>query len=148
VDPEPPELARLLDFAERSRVGDWSLRSALVRYAQGNPMRVSQVMELVRRIEAALHPHAKLLASDGPALWDAAQRDDPPDAGPSAQVVGLVQATAELDQLGERVAVWAVDPSGGRPDAEVDAVVTSVTQRLDDLGIPREERQGPRPRRG
>ena len=66
VVPEPPELARLLDFAERSRAGDWSLRSSLVRYAQSQPVRVSQVLELVRRIEAALHPHARLLAGQGP----------------------------------------------------------------------------------
>ena len=53
---EPVELARVVDFAERSRVGDWSLRSALVRYAEGQPERVSQVLEQVRRSTPALHP--------------------------------------------------------------------------------------------
>lgn len=145
-DPEPPELARLLAFAERSRVGDWSLRSALVRYAQGNPVRVSQVLELVRRIEFGLQPHAKLLAQEGPRLWQAVESDGA-DPEPSPLVVGLLRAAAELDRLGDRMATWAVDRAGERPDGEVDAVVLDVTGRLDDLGVAREE-QGPPRRRG
>lgn len=142
ADPEPPELARLVDFAERSRTGDWSLRSALVRYAEGNPVRVSQVMELVRRIEAALHPHAKLLVAEGPALW-AAVRAGGASSGDHSEVVGVLSAAAELDRLADRLADWAVDRAGDRPDAEVDAVVADVARRLDDLGIPREEQQRP-----
>lgn len=145
-EPEPPELARLLQFAERSREGDWSLRSALVRYAQSQPVRVSQVLELVRRIEAALHPHAKLLAARGPELWEAMDGAAPPLSEPSATVVGVLRAAAELDRLADCVVAWAVDRSGERPNAEVDAVVLDVTRRLDDLGVAREERQGP-PRR-
>jgi hypothetical protein len=141
ADPEPPELARMLDFAERSRTGDWSLRSALVRYAQANPVRVSQVIELVRRLEAALHPHAKLLVAEGPVLW-AALTDDAPSEE-HAPVVGLLAAAAELDGLGDRLAAWAEDRSVEAPHAEVDAVVATVTQRLDELGVPREEQQRP-----
>ena len=54
ADIEPPELARLLDFAERPRTQDWSLRAALVRYAQPRPQSVSDLLDLVRRLEAAL----------------------------------------------------------------------------------------------
>jgi hypothetical protein len=144
-EPEPPELARLLAFAERSRAGDWSLRSALVRYAQANPVRVSQVLELVRRIEAGLHPHARLLADEGPDIWRALETGAVP--APRALVVGLLGAAAELDHLADLLAVWAVDRATYRPDAEVDAVVRDVTKRLDDLGVAREERQGPPPRR-
>jgi hypothetical protein len=146
-EPEPPELARLLDFAERSRAGDWSLRSALVRYAQANPERVSRVLDLVRRIEAGLHPHAKLLAGEGPDLWRAVETGRAPASQPGGLVVGLLLAAAQLDHLADLLATWAVDRAGERPDAEVDAVVHDVTQRLDDLGVAREERQGP-PRRG
>lgn len=147
---EPPELARLVDFAERPRAGDWSLRSALVRYAQGQPVRVRQVLEQVRRIEFALRPHSKLLAREGPELWRSLEPGaPPPPAAPSALVVGLLQAARELDRLGDRLAAWALDWRGARPDAEVDAVVSDVAQRLDALGVAREEQQGtPRQRSG
>lgn len=145
-EPEPPELARLLDFAERSRTGDWSLRSALVRYAQANPERVRQVLELVRRLDAGLHAHAKLVVAEGPDLWRALESGTAPPSAAGALVVGMLGAATELDRLADLLAAWAVDRSGPRPDAEVDAVVRDVTKRLDDLGVAREERQGP-PRR-
>ena len=144
---EPPELARLVAFAERSRVGDWSLRSALCRYAQPQPHRVSEVLDLVRRIEFALHPMARRLGSDGPALWAAV------DAGTAAGdndelLVGLLGAIVELDRLGDTLADWAEDRAGKHPEAAVDAVTTEVARRLDDLGVVREERERPPPRRG
>ncbi len=145
---EPPELARLVDFAERSRAGDWSLRSALVRYAQGQPVRVSQVLELVRRIEAALHPHAKLLATAGTRLWPAVVAGKAPATEPEATVVGVLRAAAALDRVADVVVAWAIDRTGDQPDADVDAVVLDVTRRLDDLGVPREDRSGPPRRRG
>jgi hypothetical protein len=148
ADPEPPELARLLDFAERPRTGDWSLRSALVRYAQANPERVSLVLDLVRRIEAGLHPHARLQAKEGPELWRSLETGIVPAAPAGALVVGLLQAAVELDRVADRLATWAVDRNGDRPDDDVDAVVRDVAQRLDDLGVAREERQGPPRRRG
>ena len=51
---EPPELAALVDPAERPRAENWSLRAALTRYAQPQPQRASAVIELLRRTEAAL----------------------------------------------------------------------------------------------
>jgi len=145
---EPPELARLVDYAECSRVGDWSLRSALVRYAQAEPVRVGQVLDVVRRIEFALHPHAKLLASRGPELW-AAHRDGDPLRGDAAAslVVALLGAMARLDQLAEVLAHWAVDRSAFRPDDEVDAAVAEVGALLDERGVGREERERPPGRR-
>lgn len=141
---EPPELAALVDYAERSREGDWSLRSALVRYAQPEPERVSQVLELVRRLDFALHQHHKLLVKEGAALWPAVS--DGHATGEHSAVVGLLQAAAVLDRMADHVVAWAVDRHGPRPDAEIDAAVADVTKRLDDLGVAREERQGP-PRR-
>jgi hypothetical protein len=139
---QPPELAHVVDFAERSRTGDWSLRSALVRYAEGQPERVSLLIEQVRRIEGAFHALGKVLEKRGPELWAAVDATDlPPE---DARIVDLVRAARELDGLGDVLAAWAEDRTGPRPDGDVDAVTADVAQRLDDLGLPREE--GP-PRR-
>jgi hypothetical protein len=139
---EPLELAQLVDFAERSRVGDWSLRSALVRYAEGQPIRVSQLIEQVRRTETALRAIGKVLEQRGTALWAAV--DGGEAAAEDRKVVDLLLAAAELDRLGDALAAWAEDRTGSRPDERVDAVTEAVRARLDDLGVPREE---PTPRR-
>jgi hypothetical protein len=141
---EPPELAALVDYSERSRVDDWSLRSAITRYAQPQPVRASAVLELVRRIEFALKPHNKLIEKEGPALWAALQTDDDDDSD-DGQVVGLMRAMVELDGLGDTLAAWAVDRAGERPDAAVDAVAADVDQRLKVLGGPREQQRRQRP---
>lgn len=139
---EPTELAQLLDTAERPRAQNWSLRAALTRYAQPQPQRASDFIELLRMIESALRPHSKLLEREGPAVWRAVQAaDGSPDV--DAVLVELLRALAECDRLGEALAAWAVDRVGERPDAMVDAVVADVGRRLEQLGVPREER--PRP---
>lgn len=60
-----PDGRRLVDYAESSRTGDWSLRSALVRFAQPEPTRASAVLELIRRTDGALKPHRRRLESGG-----------------------------------------------------------------------------------
>lgn len=147
ADPEPPELARLLAFSERARTGDWSLRSALVRYAQGQPQRVSDLLEVVRRIEAALHPFERALRADGPTVWRAMAADELPADEGARQLVALLRTTAEVDRLGDDLAAWADDRTGPRPDARVDEVTAWATAQLDAAGIAREERSGPPPRR-
>lgn len=53
----PPDTARsLLDVAETARGDDWTLRSALVRVAQRDPVRAAAVLEAVRRCDAAVQP--------------------------------------------------------------------------------------------
>jgi hypothetical protein len=145
---EPPELARLIDFAERPRAERWSLRAALCRYAQPNPERVSAILDLVRRIEGALHPHAKLVEREGRDLWVALGRGASPSDEPDGYVVGLLAAMTELDRLGDVLAEWAVDRAGERPDAAVDAVIADVAARLDALGVPVEDRTRPPRQRG
>jgi hypothetical protein len=141
---EPPELARLVDFAERPRIRDWSLRSALVRYAQPEPQRVNDILELVRRVDAALGKNAAALANKGPAFGNALEQGG---EGPDPYVMGVLRAARELDALGEVLAGWAVDRAGDRPNADVDRVVADVAEQLDALGVPREERPpGPRNR--
>jgi hypothetical protein len=137
-DPEPPELARLVDFAERPRAQDWSLRAALVRYAQPQPQRVNDILDLVRRVEWALGQHSADIQRDGPEIWKALD-----GAGPDTEVVALLRVTQELDGLGDVLATWAVDRAGERPDAEVDRVITHVARHLDELDVPHEDRSGP-----
>jgi hypothetical protein len=139
----PAELAQLVDFAERSRLGDWSLRSALCRYAQPQPKRVSEVLEVVRRIDAALQLEAKRLVKEGPALWAALEDGGASEA--DAQLVGVLGAARELDRLGDTMADWAEARHGKHPEEEVDATTTDVASRLDELGVPREERMRPPP---
>ena len=142
---QPPELAQLLEFAERPRAGDWSLRAALTRYAQPEPKRVGDLLECVRRIEFAVHPQLKAIERGGAALWDAVQDDSSGDTEP---IVGLLRTATELDGLADVLVAWACDPSAPRPDAEVDAATAAVARRLDELGIPREQRQRPTRSRG
>lgn len=60
-----PDGHRLVDYAESSRTGDWSLRSALVRFAQPEPTRAGAVLELIRRTDGALKPHRRRLEASG-----------------------------------------------------------------------------------
>lgn len=58
---EPDSSVSLLNCAERSRTGDWSMRSALTRFAQPHPVRAARVLALVRRLDAALRHIARPL---------------------------------------------------------------------------------------
>ena len=133
----PVDIAPLLDLAERPRAAGWSLRAALTRYAQPQPQRASNVIEVVRRIEGALAPHLKALERGGSAA-----------AGSDDVLLGVLDAATHLDRLGDVLAAWAVDRAGARPDGEVDAVVADVTARLDALGVAREEGLPPPGTRG
>jgi hypothetical protein len=143
---EPPALAQLVDFAERPRTHDWSLRAALVRYAQPQPQRVNDLLDLVRRTDWALGQHSAVLQRHGPEVWDALESDTPPSDREHAQVVKLLRVVMELDEIGDVLAGWAVDISGDRPDAAVDAATQEIGERLDAIGVPHEERPPPRQR--
>ena len=138
-DIRPPELAALIDLSERPREQNWSLRAALTRYAQPQPQRVSDLLDLVRRLEFALPEHADLLEDQGGELWQAVQDggDEP------APVVGMLRAMVEIDRLGDELAMWASDITRPRPDDAVDAVIADVRGRLAALGVPEQERPSP-----
>ena len=143
---EPAELAQLIDFAERPHTENWSLRAALVRYAQPQPQRVNDLLDLVRRIQAALGAQSATLQRNGTEIWDALEHDTrPPDVAP---LVELLDAAREIDRLGDVLAEWAVDITRPRPDDAVDAAVADVAGRLERLGIPHDERVPPRRSRG
>lgn len=146
ADVEPPELAQLLDFAERPHAENWSLRAALTRYAQPQPQRVEDLLEIVRRIQAALGAQHATFLRDGGEIWDALAHDAAP--GDHATLVELLVAAREIDWLGDALAEWAIDINRPRPDAAVDTVIAEVTVELDRLGIAREERVPPRRSRG
>ncbi len=78
--PPAVEGQSLGELSERSRRSGWTLRSALVRYAQPEPLRAAAVMELVRRAEGAVR-------STGDAL----------SAHPVAALPGLSPAAVESD---------------------------------------------------
>jgi hypothetical protein len=139
-DIQPPELAQLLDFAERPRVDGWSLRAALTRYAQGQPRRVGDLLQVVRRIQYAAGLESATIERDGPALW--AQLTSGTDDG--APLLGLLRAARAVDETADLVATWAADiRNAPRPDAAVDDTIASVTASLDAHGIPVEEAPGP-----
>lgn len=134
----PPALDDLVELAERSRVDDWTLRSALCRYAQPEPARVAAVLTLVRRWEAAVHGHLPVLRREGERYLAAAGAGDDADPALDATLVGLLRVGADLDRAGEVAAAWAVDRTG-EPADELDAAAERVGSALDDLGVPEEE---------
>ena len=132
-DIQPPELAALLDLAERPRTGGWSLRAALTRYAQGQPRRVGDLLQLVRRIEHVVGQESKTLAKTGPEVWSQLGE------GSDDQLVGVLRAAQVIDTVGDTLAVWADDPwNVAKPDAAVDEAIAAVTERLAALGVPEE----------
>lgn len=141
---EPPALDALVDLAERSRTDDWSLRSALCRYAQPEPARAAAVLGLVRRWDAAVHDHLDVLRRDGARLLAAAREAGGADADTTdadttdEEVVALLRVGGDLDRLGDVVAGWARDRHGTDPGDEVDATVDRVAAELARLGVPEE----------
>ena len=124
---------RLADYAERPRVGDWTLRSALVRHAQRAPVAASAVLELIRRTDGALHPYRRTL--------ERTAVGDIPVAEGSPPVVELLRVASILDELGDALAAWADDRAHvGPPDGPVDAAAGAAFRALAELGVPRETR--------
>jgi hypothetical protein len=142
----PPELAQLIDVAERPRVGNWSLRAALTRYGQPQPQRTSDFIEVLRRIEVAVHSTSAEFEQHGPDLW--AALNDGADAAELAPVVELLRIIRDVDTVGEALARWANDKSQERPDGDIDRVTPDAMRRLDALGVPREEGRPPTRGRG
>jgi hypothetical protein len=128
---DEPAGRRLVDYAESARDGDWSLRSALVRYAQPEPTRAGAILELVRRTDRVLRPDKRL---PKPEVVEA-------DATYRAALRGAVA----LDGLADVLVAWARIAPHDEPNDEVDRVSRQVFEILGAAGIPREE---PPPFRG
>jgi len=110
-------------FADAPRDADWSLRSALVRFAQPEPVRAGAVLELVRRTDGALK-HA--------------------DEDRSADLAPVVD---ELDAIADAVVAWAIHHDGPPPVAEVEHHGARAQALLEALGVPRESGPPPGARR-
>lgn len=132
ADGEHATLAALAGTAERPRAGGWSLRAALTRYAQPQPQRASDLIEVLRRAEAALRPHLRAIEQAGAGDLDLDER-----------VRGVLEVLREVDRAGDVLATWAIDRRGERPDALLDQVTVSAAAALDALGVAREERERP-----
>jgi hypothetical protein len=134
---------RLIDYAESSRTGEWSLRSALVRFAQPEPVRAGAVLELIRRTDGALKPHRRRLESASvpthPALGPELLVDDAEHVavrGGAAQVVDapaadLARAVRRLPD-GDAVASAYLAAVGHVPTAEAVPLLV-VALHLDDI---------------
>lgn len=62
-----PGWSPLIEFADSSRVGDWSLRSGLTRLGQPQAERVTVIADAARRVDLHLHPLNREIAKH-PAL--------------------------------------------------------------------------------
>lgn len=143
VDPEPA--GSLVNYAESSRAGDWSLRSALVRLAQPEPARVAGVLELVRRLDAVLHQLARPLerhtvvcdrsltldaASETPSGWELAE---PADPYPDTRVADLVRLASSAGPEGDQVVDAYVAEVELAPEEQHGLALLSVAVQFDRL---------------
>lgn len=131
-DRDPSAPGRLVDYAESPRVDDWTLRSALVRLAQPEPVRAGAVLELIRRTDAALAPHRRRLERDEVTTNTAVEAvgDEDPD------LVALLRPAVVLDALADVLTAWAAERSGPPPVAEVDRACSTAFELLEAAGAP------------
>jgi hypothetical protein len=102
------------EYADRILVNGWCLRSALVRYAQAQPVRATALHTMMRRLDAAIVPSSTLRES-------------------------LLPTVARFDQLALVMSTWAADRAAHvRPDNDVDEVMASTTTEFARLQVPEE----------
>ncbi len=174
AQPRPvDEVHSILNYAEVPRRGDWTLRSALVRLAQPHPLRSEAVLQLVRRLDAALKPMVRSLQKHGVTttrsipgglsnvddirLVDIVASDEllaEYDASvgltdDERASVGLVRLAMTLDGLSTTLAEWANAGSEEPPISEIDSTCAAVLAAMNDQGVPVEQEwTGPRGGRG
>lgn len=93
---EVDQVNSLLNYPEAPHRGDWTLRSALVRLAQPEPERVATLLQLSRRLDAALHHVARALEKHAVVADRSLDPTDP--AGPVAEAVPDARA-ADIARL-------------------------------------------------
>jgi hypothetical protein len=145
----------LHEYVERLHHRGWSMRAALVRYGQPEPVRAADLLELTRRAESGYHEQARRIereprlsdlaralhefGHDYPSLLDAYLLEADPLGDDATSIIPALAVAAALDDLGAVVAAWAVEAGDDRPDAEVDRVCAQAASRLDALGVERQE---------
>ena len=156
-------VAPLVHYAETTRKGDWSLRSALVRLAQPEPVRAGAVLELVRRCDASLSPFgsrlenhrvselAKLRHDDGEHFAELLEgyQAESPLSDEEVAALPYLGVALTLEELAVVLSDWAAAGAADPPPCEnVDVLCATAFERLEALGVPREEQPGPPGRRG
>jgi hypothetical protein len=154
--------APLVHYAESTREGDWSLRSALVRLAQPEPVRAGAVLELVRRCDASLSAFgsrienvrvsdlARLLHNDGELFAEVLEgyQAESPLSDEEVAALPYLTVAVTLEELAIVLSNWAAAGAADPPPCErVDALCSTAFQQLESLGVPREEQPGPPGRR-
>ncbi len=105
-------------YADTILTDGWCLRSALVRYAQAEPVRSTVVHALMRRLDAAL----AAAALDGP-----------------EQRSALGAVVERFDELAGIMSRWATDRAAHPvPNDSVDSVCSATTAMFERLGVPEE----------
>ena len=114
----------MLNLAERQRGQQgWSLRSALVRFAQPEPTRAAAVLDLVRRCEWALQPLLRTLEAStviaDRALRPDALGEEPAAPYPDARAVDLARLLRHVpDPTAKAAVVDAYGQAGGELTAD------------------------------
>jgi hypothetical protein len=104
----------LTEYADRILVNGWCLRSALVRYAQAQPVRATALHTMMRRLDAAIVPASNLRES-------------------------LLPTVARFDELALTMSTWAADrATHPRPDDAVDEVMSRTAAEFERLQVPEE----------
>lgn len=145
----------LHEYVERLHPGGWSMRAALVRYAQPEPVRAAALLEVTRRAESGLHDVARRIereprlsdlgralahfGHDYPTLLDAYLHDADPIDDEAASVIPVLAVAASLDDLGAVVAAWAIEAGDDRPDDLIEEGCQQANGQLDALGVERQD---------
>lgn len=161
---EIDETNSIINYAEAPRHQNWTMRSALVRLAQPHPLRSEAVLQLVRRLDAALKPFVRDLQKfpiessrsipGGVAnVIDVRVVDlvDSPDTveltSSERDALHLVGLAIELDGLATTLTGWASQGSADPPVSEIDQTCARVLRSMNDLSVPEEPRwEGPQRR--
>ena len=155
------ETNSIINYAEAPRQGDWTLRSSLVRLAQPHPLRSEAVLQLVRRLDAALKPFVRELqkhpaettrsipggASNivGVGVVDLVETPDAVELSDAERdSLHLIGIALELDELANTLTAWAFAGSADPPVGEIDQTCARVLRSMNDLEVPEESQwEGP-----
>jgi hypothetical protein len=142
---EPDPERSILNLAESARRDDWTLRSALVRLAQPEPVLAGALLEVIRRCEGALQPLARTLerhmVASQPSLVPGSLRHDGRDwqladdgtRRPEPRVVDLARLAGNDDERSTLLAA-AYDRAQSLDAGEQQALgVLGVAVELDRL---------------
>ncbi|MGI9623990.1 MAG: hypothetical protein ACR2PK_14230 [Acidimicrobiales bacterium] len=146
ADADP--LGSVLNYTERPRSADWTMRSALVRLAQPEPGRVAEVLALSRRLDAVLGHVSRGLEkcttmcdrrltlsvlNGGHGEGAEFELSQPQDQYPDARVVDLARVCRAGPELCPSVLAGYSSLGSLSPEEAAAVPLLEVALRLDDL---------------